>query len=122
MTAALKIPGPDHRISIKPSHERIRVRFNGKVIAETSHALELDEAGYRTVRYFPRSDVDMAFFERTTRITYCPYKGDANYFSLVDGAARAENAVWTYEHPSAAVAAIARHLAFYPARVEIETF
>lgn len=120
MTAALKTPGPDHMITIKPSRERIRVRFNGKVIAETSHALELDEAGYRTVRYFPRGDVDLAFFERTTRVTHCPYKGDANYFSLIDGEHRADNAVWTYEHPGAAVAAIAGHVAFYPAKVEIE--
>ena len=122
MTAALKIPGPDHTISIKPSHERLRVLFNGKVVAETTRALELDEAGYRTVRYIPRGDVDLAFFERTSRVTHCPYKGDANYFSLVDGEHIADNAVWTYEHPGVAVSAIAGHVAFYPAKVEFETF
>lgn len=120
MPAALKLPGPDHPITIKPTRDLIRVRFNGKVIAETTHALEMDEAGYRTARYIPRADVDMAFFERTSRVTHCPYKGDANYFSLVDADARAENAVWSYESPGAAVAAIAGHFAFYPARVEIQ--
>ena len=120
MHAALKTPGPDHPITITPSPARVRVRFNGKVVAETTRAIELKEEGYRLVRYIPRADIDMRFFERTTRVTHCPYKGDANYFSLVDKDVRADNAVWTYEHPGTAVAAIAGHLAFYPSRVEIE--
>lgn len=121
MPADLKSPDASHPITITPSQQRIRVRFNGKVVAETTDALELNEAGYRAVWYIPRGDVDMAFFERTARVTHCPYKGDANYFSLVDAGVRAENAVWTYERPAAAVAVIARRVAFFPTRVEIET-
>ena len=119
---SLRTPGPDHPITIAPSPKRVRVKFNGVVVAETARALDLKEASYPVVHYIPREDADMRFFERTARTTHCPYKGDANYYSLVDGARRADNAVWTYEAPGEAVAAISGHLAFYPDKVEIETF
>ena len=61
----------------------------------------------------------MSFLERTDRVTTCPYKGDANYFSIRDGDAHDDNAVWTYETPKEGVAEIAGHLAFYPNRAEI---
>jgi uncharacterized protein (DUF427 family) len=48
----------------------------------------------------------------------CPYKGDCAYFSIPAGGERSINAVWSYEEPSAAVAAIKGHLAFYPDRVD----
>ena len=58
--------------------------------------------------------------ERTARVTTCPYKGEANYYSITDGKARDDNAVWTYELPRAEVAEIGSHLAFYPDKVEIK--
>ena len=120
MPAALKAPDPSHPITITPSPKRIRVLYNGKVVADTTRALDLKEASYPVVRYIPRADADLFFFEREKRTTRCPYKGDANYYSLVDGERRADNAVWTYEAPGEAVSAIAGHLAFYPDKVEIE--
>ena len=113
-------PGPDHPIAITPSSKRWRVKWNGRVIAESSRVLDLKEASYPVVRYFPREDADMTFFTRTDRATHCPYKGDAAYFSLTDGPASAPNAVWTYETPFPAMAAIAGHLAFYPDKGTIE--
>ena len=110
----MKIPGPDHPISIAPNPKRVRVTFNGHVVADTTRALTLRERSLRPVQYIPRTDAAMALFVRTTHATYCPYKGDAAYYSLhVDGR-RAENAVWTYEAPYPAVAEINDHLAFYP--------
>lgn len=117
---ALKTPDASHPISIAPSQKRIRVLFNGKIVADTRRALELKEASYRAVYYVPRADADLFFFKRTDRTTHCPYKGDASYFSLEDDGFRVENAVWTYETPGEAVAAIAGRLAFYPDKVEIE--
>jgi uncharacterized protein (DUF427 family) len=114
----MKIPGPDHPITIEPNPRRVRVTFNGRVVADTRRALTLREAGYAPVQYIPRADVDVALFKRTAHATYCPYKGDASYFSLkVDGRV-SENAAWSYEAPYPAVAAIRGHLAFYPRRVE----
>jgi len=109
----------DHPITIEPIAARVRVLWRGRAIVETAHALELREAGYKPVVYLPRSDVDMTVFRRTERVTTCPYKGEANYYSLVDGDVRDDNAVWTYEKPKADVEEIAGHLAFYPHYAEI---
>jgi len=114
----IKIPGPDHPISVQRSPSRVIVSVAGRVIADTREALTLSEAHYPPVQYIPRKDVDMALLARTDRTTYCPYKGDASYFSIPLGGERAIDAVWSYETPLAAVAGIRDHLAFYPDRVD----
>ena len=114
----MKIPGPDHPITITPNPKRVVVRFNGRTIADTRRALSLREASYPGVQYIPRDDVDMAMLERTAHSTHCPYKGDASYFSIRVGDRDAANAVWSYEQPYDAVGEIKEHLAFYPNRVE----
>ncbi|MDH4742651.1 DUF427 domain-containing protein [Sphingomonas sp. CBMAI 2297] len=111
----IRIPGPDHPITVTRSDAHVVVRAAGRVIAETRRALELREASYPPVFYIPRADADMTLLVRTEHASYCPYKGEAAYFSIRGGA---ENAVWSYEAPYAAVAEIGDHLAFYPDRVE----
>lgn len=110
----MKIPGPDHPITITPSSKRFRVTFGGKVVADSTRTLTLKEANYPAVHYFPRADADMSAFIGTDHHTHCPYKGDASYFTLQAGSDRAENAVWSYETPYPAMAEIKEYLAFYP--------
>jgi uncharacterized protein (DUF427 family) len=117
---AVKIPGPDHPITVTPNPGRITVSVNGKIIATTTRALTLKEASYPAVQYIPRGDANMAMLERTNHSTYCPYKGDASYYSIPSRGDVGVNAVWTYEHPHDAMAQIKDYLAFYPDRVEIE--
>ncbi len=114
----VKIPGPDHPITIEPNAHRIVVQLGDKVIADTTRALTLREASYPAVQYIPRGDVDMSLLERTAHSTYCPFKGDASYFSIPSGGQRSANAIWTYEAPFDAVAQIKDHLAFYPDRID----
>jgi uncharacterized protein (DUF427 family) len=114
----MKLPGPDHPITIEPNRKRVRVVFNGRVVADTTRALTLEEASLRPVHYIPRADADMRLFVRSGQTTHCPYKGDAGYYSLSVYGRTAENAVWTYEAPYPAMAAIKEYLAFYPARVD----
>jgi uncharacterized protein (DUF427 family) len=114
----IKIPGPDHPITISPAEGTIRVTVAGKIIAESMHALRLEEKGYPPVYYLPRTDADMSLLVRTTHYTYCPYKGDCTYYSIPIGGTKSEFAVWTYEHPYDAVASIKDYLAFYPIRVD----
>jgi uncharacterized protein (DUF427 family) len=122
-TKTIKIPGPDHPITIERSLKRVVVSVGGAVLADSRDALILREASYPAVQYIPRKDVDMTLLERSAHATYCPYKGDCAYFSIPSGGKRAINAVWTYEAPYDAVAAIRNHLAFYPDRVDaIEEF
>jgi uncharacterized protein (DUF427 family) len=117
-TKTVKLPGVDHPITITPNPARVVVSVAGRVIADTREALTPREASYPGVQYIPRKDVDMALLERTDHATYCPYKGECAYYSIPLGGKRSANAVWTYEDPFAAVAAIKDHLAFYPDRVE----
>ena len=114
----IKIPGPDHPISIEANSSRVVVKVGGKVIADTSEALTLREASYPDVQYIPRWDVDMAALTRSEHTTYCPYKGDASYYSIPAGVDRSLNAVWTYETPFEAMAQIKDYVAFYPDHVD----
>lgn len=114
----MKIPGPDHPISIEASPSRVVVTVGGKVVANTRAALTLREASHPVVQYIPRRDVDMAALTRSEHTTYCPYKGDASYYSIPAGGDRSLNAVWSYETPFEAVAQIKDYVAFYPDRVD----
>ena len=115
---AIKIPGPDHPISIEANRSRVTVRVGGRVIADTREALTLREASYPPVQYIPRRDVDMSALTRSSHTTYCPYKGDAAYYSIPVGGTRSIDAVWTYETPFEATAQIKEYVAFYPDRVD----
>jgi uncharacterized protein (DUF427 family) len=114
----MKVPGPDHPITVTPAGKRVRVSFAGKVIADSTRALTLKEASYPPVFYIPRADADMSALTRSAHHTHCPYKGDASYFSIAADGKSAENAVWSYEQPFPAVSEIKEHLAFYPNRVD----
>lgn len=112
---SVRVPGPDHPITIEPAGAHIVVRAAGGIVADSRRALVLREAAYPPVFYIPRADADMTRLDRSVSVSWCPYKGEAAYYSVRDGAA---DAVWSYEAPHDAVAVIAGHLAFYPDRVE----
>ena len=114
----MKLPGPDHPITITPNQKRVRVTFGGQTIADTTRALRLQEASYPPVFYIPRADAKMNLFTKTSNASHCPYKGDASYYSVAAGGKTAENAVWSYETPFPAMAEIKEYLAFYPNRVD----
>ena len=115
----MKVPGPDHPITVAAKPARVQVAYHGHVIVDSRRALELKEATYKPVLYFPREDVDMNYFSRTEHTTYCPYKGVAHYYTLLMDGRFAENAVWTYEAPFDGMDPIAGRLAFYTDRVEV---
>jgi uncharacterized protein (DUF427 family) len=118
MEKTIKIPGPDHPITIEKSPSRVVVSIAGRIVADTRDALTVREAKYPPVHYIPRKDVDMSLLERTDHATYCPYKGDSAYYSIPLGGERSTNAVWTYESPYESVASIKDHVAFYPDRID----
>jgi uncharacterized protein (DUF427 family) len=118
MTKEIKIPGPDHPLTISPAEGTVRVTVAGRIVAKSAQALRLEEKGYAPVYYLPRNDADMSLLVRTRHSTYCPYKGDCSYLSIPIGGSRSENAVWTYERSHRAVASINEYLAFYPSRVD----
>lgn len=114
----VKLPGPDHPITIDPASKRVVVTLGNRTVADTIRALTLRETNYPAVLYIPRNDVDMSALVRSETTSYCPYKGEASYFSIAFGGKLSVDAVWTYEAPHEAVAQIKDYLAFYPDRVE----
>ncbi|WP_373050520.1 DUF427 domain-containing protein [Thalassovita aquimarina] len=101
-------------ITIRKAEGTWVVRAGGAVLGETKNALELSEGSLAPVIYFPRKDVAMPFLDKTDRVTTCPHKGEASYYSIVTKSTTLENAAWSYEDPKADVAKIKDYLAFYP--------
>jgi len=111
-------PGPNHPITITPTTGRVVVTAGGKVVADSRNALTLQESTYPPVQYVPLADVDQDLLERSATESYCPFKGDAGYYSIPAGGDQAVDAVWEYANPHPAVAAITGHVAFWPGRVD----
>jgi uncharacterized protein (DUF427 family) len=113
-------PSAGHPITIEPTPGRVQVRINGELVADTTAALVLQEATLPAVQYIPLADIVQDRLTRTDTATYCPFKGDASYYSVTTAAGdTVEDAIWFYEEPYPAVAAIAGHVAFYPNKAEI---
>jgi len=113
------LPGPDHPITVEPTPGRVEVHVGNRVIAESGSALTLREADYPPVQYLPLADADPGVLRPTETTSYCPYKGEASYWAIATEDGELADAVWGYEHPHAAMAMLAGHIAFYPDRVQL---
>jgi uncharacterized protein (DUF427 family) len=117
-----KAPGfeknPAHRVDIAPSAVHVKVEINGEVVADSTRTQRLDESNHGPVYYVPRADVKMALLEKTEHTSYCPYKGQASYYTITAKDRVSENAIWSYETPYDECAPISEHMAFYPSRVD----
>ena len=122
MSRQILEPTAEHPITIEPTAGRVVVKIAGQIVADTSAALTLEEGGYNPVQYIPARDIDQSLLRPSQTSSYCPYKGDAGYFSVeIAGQEPLEDVAWFYEKPYAAVAAIANHVAFYADRAEVVT-
>ena len=123
------LPTAEHPITITPTGKHVTVRVNGEVVAETDAALTLQESTYPAVQYVPLADVVDSALRRSDNTTYCPYKGEANYYHVTTGASEAtgndagndtvEDVIWTYEQPYPAVGEIVGHVAFYTDKADV---
>jgi uncharacterized protein (DUF427 family) len=109
---------PNHKVELTKSAKHVRVVFSGEVVADSRRTIIVDESGYRPVYYFPREDARMDYMQRTDHHTYCPFKGEASYYTIAVGDRKGENAVWTYEEPYDEVVELRSYLAFYVNRVD----
>jgi uncharacterized protein (DUF427 family) len=120
MSRPVLLPSADHPITVEPTGGRVVVRVGEKVVADSGRALTLQESTYPAVQYIPMTDVDQSVLRRTETSTYCPFKGEATYYSVVTPEGQTvDDVIWTYEKPYPAVAEIAGHVAFYADRAEL---
>ena len=119
MSRTVLQPGPQHPITVEPTSARVVVTAGDTPVASTTAALALQEASYPTVYYVPLADVRAEVLRPSDHTTYCPYKGDASYYSIATPDGELTDAMWRYVEPYPAVAAIAGHVAFYANRVNV---
>lgn len=112
-------PTAQHPITITPTGRHVTVRVNGEVVAETDAALTLQESTYPAVQYVPLTDVVDSALSRSDNTTYCPYKGEANYYHVTAAGNTIDDVIWTYEQPYPAVGEIAGHVAFYTDKADV---
>lgn len=110
---------PDYRVDVESNPVRVQARLEGEVIADSTRTVHVRETAHEAVIYFPREDVRLELAERTAHETFCPFKGEASYWSFSAAGARGENVAWSYEDPFDEVAALKDYVAFYPDRVEL---
>ncbi|MBZ8180456.1 DUF427 domain-containing protein [Oscillatoria salina] len=103
---------------LEPSPKRIRVVFNGVAIADSQNAQRVLETSHPPVYYIPPEDIKMEYLQRTGRQSFCEWKGNAGYYTIVVNDKQAENAAWFYPHPTSRFAPIKDYVAFYPSRMD----
>ena len=91
---------PFKRVDLLDSQRRIRVRVGGQVVADTPTSIHLYETGLPCRFYLPFTSVDPKVLRPSKTRTKCPYKGEAEYYSVeVDGKLH-EDVVWYYTRPT----------------------
>jgi adenylate cyclase len=109
----------DYEVRVEQAGKRLRVEFNGALVADSDRALVLRETRRPPAYYFPAEDVRMELLARTAHTTHCPFKGDASYWTLQVGDQAAENAAWAYEAPYRDAEPIRGYVSFYPNKVSL---
>jgi uncharacterized protein (DUF427 family) len=117
-TTNYAIEGPRHRLLLHPFPRRVRARFAGEVVLDSTRGALLHESNILPRLYVPLEDVRADLLERSDHATHCPFKGDASYWSVRVGDRVAENAVWTYEDPIAEAAWLRGLVSVYPERMD----
>ena len=110
---------PYTRIDILASSRHVRAEVDGVVIAETTKPTLLFETGLPVRFYVPRTDVRMDLLTPTDTVTHCPYKGQAEYWSLRVGDRLEPDVAWSYPTPLPESQKIAGLISFYPQKVYV---
>ena len=109
---------PFKRIDALRSSRHVRVVIAGEVVAETKEPALLFEPGHPVRYYLPKTDVRMSLLNPSGKITRCPYKGEARYYSVAVGEQVVSDIAWSYTYPTKECVNIAGLLCFFNERVE----
>ena len=111
---------PDYQVEIIPTADRVRILAGDNILADTTRPLRVTESRHHPVWYLPMEDVADSLLTKTSHSTYCPFKGEASYWSIHTATTALENAVWGYENPFVECEPLMEHVAFYTDRVALE--
>jgi len=103
---------------LEDSARHIQVVFNGVAIAETRRAKRVLETSHPPVYYIPPQDIEMRYLVATGHATWCEWKGQAAYYTVIVNDQQAPKAAWFYPKPTPAFSALKDHVAFYPQKMD----
>ena len=107
---------PYTRVDILPSSRHVRVELGGVTIAETTKPTLLFETGLPVRYYLPKTHVRIT---PTDSVSHCPYKGQAEYWSMPSGAGERSDVAWSYRTPLPESQKIAGLISFYTEKVDV---
>jgi len=111
---------PDYRVEISSTDDHVRILDGDVCLADSRRPLKVTESRHHPVWYLPMADVDASLIEATDHSTYCPFKGQASYWSVRGAGARLENSIWSYESPYRECEPLGEHVGFYMDRFTLE--
>lgn len=110
---------PDYRVDIAPCSYTGQVWLEDLLVAESSGCLVVTETNHVDRLYFPRADINWELFTATDHTTECPFKGNADYWTLAADGRVVENVAWSYAKPLSEVAGIAGYVSFYDEKLRV---
>jgi uncharacterized protein (DUF427 family) len=110
---------PYTRVDILATSRAVRVELEGVVLAESTNARVLYETGLPPRWYLPKTDLRMDLLVPTTTATHCPYKGQAQYWSVRVGNRVVADLAWSYRTTLPESQKIAGLVAFYNEEVDL---
>lgn len=96
-----------------PEKREIVVYWGDLLVAKTPNAWALLETAHPPTYYIPKEDVRQDLLQASQRGSFCEWKGQAQYWDLVNQTARLSAVGWSYPDPFEEAKCIAGHLAFY---------
>jgi len=109
---------PYKRVDVVQSSRPVQIVVGGEVVAETRRARFLFETRLPTRYYIPSDDVRMDLLVHSDKVTRCPYKGNAGYYSVKIDGKLFEDLVWTYRDPILECPKIKGYLCFFNEHVD----
>jgi uncharacterized protein (DUF427 family) len=105
---------PDYKINIIQIKGRVGIVIGDVKLVDSDRVLLLSEQDHVPIYYFPRADINMELLHKTKKVTFCPYKGEAEHWGLYSKNTQIEVAAWSYPAPFEQVSEIQDYIAFYP--------
>jgi uncharacterized protein (DUF427 family)/acyl-CoA thioesterase len=111
---------PGYCIDLVPCEAVARAWFGDLLLAESAECLRVEETDHTDRLYFPEAAVHWDLFRPTDHHSICPFKGEADYWTLTASDPPEENVVWTYRRPFDEVGGLEGFVCFYHERVRVE--
>ncbi len=103
---------------LEKSSKEILIFFNGVKIAQTLNSYRILETSHPPVYYISPEDIRMEYLIKENETSFCEWKGQAGYYTIIVGEKKAVNSAWFYPNPNCQFTGIKDYVAFYPGKMD----